>query len=257
MLSPALQRLGQRAAIVAVALAGALVAPGATALAQQPGPDQAPPQACQTTCPGEQKNEQGCCPACSLGKQRRKQSAWACCWEGQSWDSVQKLCVGVPTCPLGMPLKAGLCSSPQTDIKKLQDIRAILTITGSAKMAMGTVSSLIGSYKALLPQVPTSFWAAFEKEFDEDALMALVIPAYDKHMTHEDIKALLTFYQSPAGRRYVQAMPDIQRDSRVAGQRWGLQNRPGHRGSPQSKGLLKAPRPMTTRALCGATSNHS
>jgi hypothetical protein len=140
-----------------------------------------------------------------------------------------------------MTLKAGECTSDKTDIKKLQDIRAVLTLTGSAKMAMGTVASLIGSYKALLPQVPKSFWSAFEKEFNEDALMALIIPAYDKHMTHADIKALLTFYQSPAGRRYVQAMPDIQRDSRIAGQRWGLQIAQAIEARLKAKGYLKAP----------------
>lgn len=73
--------------------------------------------------------------------------------------------------------------------------------------------------------------------------MALVIPAYDKHMTHEDIKALLTFYQSPAGRRYVQAMPDIQRDSRVAGQRWGLQIAQAIEARLKAKGYLKPPDP--------------
>ena len=218
--------------------AGVLAAPHAAAQSLQ-----ADAPACQTKCPASQKDAQGCCAACAQGKQRRKQSAWACCWEGQSWDPAQNLCVGVPTCPAGMKLKAGQCGGAVTEIKKMQDIRTILTITGSAKMAMGTVATLIGSYKALLPQVPAAFWTSFEKEFDEDALMALIIPAYDKHLSHADIKALLAFYQSPAGRRYVQAMPDIQRDSRVAGQRWGLQIAQAIEARLKAKGYLKSAKP--------------
>ena len=40
------------------------------------------------------------------------------------------------------------------------------------------------------------------KEKIENRVIELCMPAYKKHLTLEDLKAIAAFYESPAGRKY-------------------------------------------------------
>lgn len=150
-----------------------------------------------------------------------KKKQQGCCWPGQVYSSSNDQCVGVPQCPDETLLKGGTCVRKITDPEKLADIRRFLKLTGAVHSGAQSMEQMIRSYQAIMPQVPESFWVDFRREFDEEALLDLLVPIYDKHLTHDDIKALIAFYESDAGQRYLQALPDIQRDSRQAGQRFG------------------------------------
>ena len=128
----------------------------------------------------------------------------------------------MPLCPYGTTLKKGTCVRKKINPSKYKDIRQLLIMTGSTKLAMQSVEQLIKSYKTILPQVPMSFWAKFQKKFNEETLITLIIPAYDKHLTHKDVRALIAFYKSNVGKKYIKVMPDIQRDAQQMGQQWGL-----------------------------------
>ena len=173
--------------------------------------------ACEKRCPDTQKDAQGCCAECDDGKARTKSSQYACCWPGQSWSKTQNQCIGIPQCPPNTTLKQG-----KTSKAKRADIKRLLVLTGSVKLAMLSVDRLIQSYKNLLPQVPATFWTRFKKQFNQQALIDLIVPIYDKHLTHADIKTLLAFYQSDVGKKYIKVMPDIQRESKIVGQQWGV-----------------------------------
>jgi len=49
----------------------------------------------------------------------------------------------------------------------------------------------------------------------------MVVPIYDKHFSHEDVKELIKFYQSPIGQKLVREQPGIVTESMAAGQKWG------------------------------------
>ena len=85
------------------------------------------------------------------------------------------------------------------------------------------MGQMIPALKQMAPQAPDSFWDECMEEFDDDALVDLVVPIYDKHLSAEDVKALLTFYQSPSGQRVIKALPAIMAESMSAGQQWGQQ----------------------------------
>lgn len=110
----------------------------------------------------------------------------------------------------------------QTSPEKRADIKELLKLTGAAKQGLRSLDQLIQSYRSMLPQVPERFWRDYRAQFNEQAMMDLLVPAYDKHLSHEDIKALIVFYRSEAGQKFVRVMPDIQRETRQSGQRWGL-----------------------------------
>ena|SRR5437763_1192069 len=106
---------------------------------------------------------------------------------------------------------------------KRQDIRKLLEVTGSAKLGQQVLAQMLGSFKSTNAKVPEEFWDQILKEFDSGSLIDLVVPIYEKHLTHEDIKGMLAFYESPLGRKLIEVTPAITQESMTAGQQWGLE----------------------------------
>jgi hypothetical protein len=83
---------------------------------------------------------------------------------------------------------------------------------------MGT---MIQSFKQMAPDAPAGFWDEFAKEVDPQELIEMIVPIYKKHLSHDDIRASIAFYESPAGRHLVANQPAILQDSMAVGQQWG------------------------------------
>jgi len=102
---------------------------------------------------------------------------------------------------------------------KEQDIRKLLVLTGSDKLAEQIMDQMMttldedGSDKG--------FWESFRAEIDSEELVRMTIPIYDKHLTHEEIKGLIAFYQTPLGAKLIEKLPAIAQDSMVVGMEWG------------------------------------
>ena len=47
-----------------------------------------------------------------------------------------------------------------------------------------------------------------------------MIPIYDKYFTHNDIRSLIRFYDSPIGRKFIKMQPYILTESMQAGTKW-------------------------------------
>src|SRR5262249_34826644 len=54
-------------------------------------------------------------------------------------------------------------------------------------------------------------------------LIDQVAKLYAEKLTLDDLKALAAFYKTPVGAKFVDAQPDIMRQSMMLGQRWGAQ----------------------------------
>ncbi len=48
----------------------------------------------------------------------------------------------------------------------------------------------------------------------------LIINIYDQHISHEDVKAMIAFYETDAGKRLIELMPTLIQEGMVAGQQW-------------------------------------
>jgi uncharacterized protein len=106
---------------------------------------------------------------------------------------------------------------------KRQDIRKLMELTGAGNVGQQIAAQMIPMFKQGNPQVPQAFWDEAKKEFNSESMIELIIPIYDKHLTHEDVKGLIAFYQSPLGRKMTSVMPQIAQESLQAGQQWGMQ----------------------------------
>jgi|ERR1700710_602471 len=105
---------------------------------------------------------------------------------------------------------------------KRQDIRKLLEVTGSAKLGQQVLAQMMNTFKATNPKVPEEFWDQVMKEFDSGTMIDLIVPIYDKHLTHDDVRGMLAFYQSPLGQKLISVTPAITQESMQAGQQWGL-----------------------------------
>ena len=107
------------------------------------------------------------------------------------------------------------------ETQKQKDIRKLLKITGSGELGTQVMGQMIGSMKKTMPQVPEKFWGDFMKEVHTEELVDLIVPVYDRNLTHDDVKELIRFYESPTGKKFVSVLPKITQESMVVGEKWG------------------------------------
>ena len=112
-----------------------------------------------------------------------------------------------------------------------ENIIDLLESTGSYKMAMQLMEQVMNTFKnaanSRLPndkKIPDEVWASIvaeaKSEMDKDSLYNIIIPIYQKYFNDEDIKAIAAFYKSDIGKKFVDAMPNIARESGQAGEEW-------------------------------------
>lgn len=102
-----------------------------------------------------------------------------------------------------------------------KDIRALLTLLKLKEITRQKFTEMLPGLHQTLPDVPLENLEKAVDALDWDGLVSAVIPAYAKHLTHEDVKASNAFFASPAGRHYVEAQPSIAAESAAASRAWG------------------------------------
>lgn len=139
---------------------------------------------------------------------------------------------------LGMPALCAAQSRPaahphaaNTLSAKHQDTEKLMELVGTRQILREIfdqdIDAQIAAMRHARPDVPDQFWQDFAVEFKSQAspddLMKVILPIYDKHFTHQEIRQLIAFYESPLGRKISTTLPEIQRESVDAGRAWGEQ----------------------------------
>jgi hypothetical protein len=137
---------------------------------------------------------------------------------------------------LGMAVLCAAQSRPATHAPaanslraKHQDTEKLMELVGTRQILRDLfdqdIDAQIAAMRRARPDVPDQFWQDFAVEFKRQAspneLMQAILPIYDKHFTHQEIRQLIAFYQSPLGRKISTTLPEIQRESVEAGRAWG------------------------------------
>lgn len=104
---------------------------------------------------------------------------------------------------------------------KEADIIALLNVSGSTQVSDQILSNMLTNLKAMVPGPPDEFWDSIAAEVSGDEMNKMLIPIYDKHLSHADILSAIEYYRSPAGKRVVEALPAITEESMLVGQKWG------------------------------------
>jgi hypothetical protein len=101
---------------------------------------------------------------------------------------------------------------------KENDIRLLLNDMGAGKLGAQMMDQMFGTMRTSMKQeVPEKVWdeliAEFKVEFSPEKLIELNVPIYDKHYTHDEIRQLISFYESPLGRKMISVIPSIAQES--------------------------------------------
>jgi hypothetical protein len=115
---------------------------------------------------------------------------------------------------------AGLVLSVQGQTKK-EGIVRLLNLTDTKPQAAQMFDLMLPGFEALAPQAPTAIWTMFREKLNIDSFLEMFIAVYDKYLTHDEVKGLIQFYESPIGRRLVEITPQISQESFRIGQEWG------------------------------------
>jgi len=75
-----------------------------------------------------------------------------------------------------------------------------------------------GEYRKKLVNL---FFAKLQAKADGQSLLELAIPLYDKNLSHEEIKGLIQFYQTPLGQKAVSVLPKLTAELQEEGRKWG------------------------------------
>ena len=101
---------------------------------------------------------------------------------------------------------------------KNDDIVKLLRVSGADKMSSQIFDAMIAQFK---PLAPNANWAEIKRKANLDGLLYECVPVYDKYYTHDDIKQLIKFYESPLGKKLVETSPLVMNESMAIGQKWG------------------------------------
>ena len=98
------------------------------------------------------------------------------------------------------------------DIAKKEDIRKFINLTWSGESRKESIqkwNDKIASFKDTWPEIPEEFWEKELTELKIETIINNLIPIYDKYFTHEEIKELIKFYESPVWKKYIDVLPKL------------------------------------------------
>ena len=99
------------------------------------------------------------------------------------------------------------------DVKKKTEIKRalvveLLQLVNAKQQSKEVLDSMI-------KMMPSDVRDTFKKALNADEMMELVIPVYEKYLTIDDLKSVIKFYKSPAGKKLLEAQPKIMKDSMI------------------------------------------
>ncbi len=98
----------------------------------------------------------------------------------------------------------------QNSTSKIEKIKTLLELTGSAKQSRELMDVMINSLTATSSNLPREvFLESIKKEINFNELINEMVPIYHKHFTEADVDGMIKFYQSDVGKKMIDKMPSI------------------------------------------------
>ena len=140
----------------------------------------------------------------------------------------------------------GTVNPVYSETEKVRDIKRLLEVSGILDRLSYMQESLLNNVSMMViapfPKVPDAFWGEFNQligKKEMDNLIDRVIPVYDKHMSHETIKKLITMFKTPFWDEWKEKMPQISREAGVIGSEWGREHTQSEAFNKKLQGLIK------------------
>lgn len=104
-------------------------------------------------------------------------------------------------------------------------LKEMFVASGVEETYRTAIIQMVDMYKTQMPGAPAGYWDELQQEFlrtSVDDLVAMLVPVYQKHMTIEDLRGMIEFYQTPLGKKFITSTPAIMEESMQVGQAWGM-----------------------------------
>ena len=96
--------------------------------------------------------------------------------------------------------------------EKIANIRKMLTLTGGEKVADQIFDVMTATMRSSAPGA-NEFLDELKKEMGGGKLMDIMTGIYDRYLSDEDVKGIIQFYESPAGKKMIETTPKIVADT--------------------------------------------
>lgn len=141
---------------------------------------------------------------------------------------------------LVLALLAPFSFAQSAEIPSRDEVLKLMDVLGSRKQmkaamdGMGDVMSrgMLDEMKKKVPNATPEqekmmgeFIAGIRQDMlsvmNQDEMLELIIPVYQKHLTRQEVKMVTDFYSSPAGQAFVQKMPLVLNEAMQVGGEYG------------------------------------
>ncbi len=132
-----------------------------------------------------------------------------------------------------------LCFADELTQEKREDILYLLERSGSLDVGLELATNITQQFNQVLSQtnkdIPKNVFVVLQEELEillkeetgkNGGLTDISINVYHDHFTHDEIKQLNKFYDSPIGQKLAARTPTIARESMIASQKWAENMQP-------------------------------
>lgn len=97
--------------------------------------------------------------------------------------------------------------------EKAELVLRYMEVTSIHSYYHDVVESVIRRYQQMFPQIEPQFWREFKQFYtDPEDLLKILVPVYGKRLESGDLKSIIAFMESPAGRKYAAVLPSIGKE---------------------------------------------
>jgi len=102
-------------------------------------------------------------------------------------------------------------------------VHQLLVLTNSDNLKKQMMNGMTPYLRQAMPFLPADVMDDFQARMEKADLEPMAVESYQKHLSTEDATQLIAFYETPAGKRVIAAMPLILRETQQAGAQLGQQ----------------------------------
>jgi len=113
----------------------------------------------------------------------------------------------------------GQADSFDSDIMKMQQVNGSLATTNAM------FPRIVAQLKQSKPDITDVQWAAMKLDvFDAEVatLNEQLIPVFKKYFTREEVKGIITFFETPAGKKLAETTPKMMMEQMQITQTWAM-----------------------------------
>lgn len=107
-----------------------------------------------------------------------------------------------------------------------RDIRRFLAATQVVKREMDMLDLVVAGMKKQAPQIPEKTWeevkAELKKVFTPEMIIAVYVKIYARRFSDREMRQMVVFFESPAGRKLVEQTPGIALEAFAEGAERGF-----------------------------------